>query len=203
MLAQDAPRRAPTFRPLRRSDYPLLRSWLAEPHVARWWSHEVSEAAVDRDFGPSIDGSDPAEIFVVQVGGSDVGLLQRYRFSDNPAGIDELAPLLDVPGAALGIDYFVGEPSLLRRGVGTAMIAAAVEAIWRDHPQAPSIVVPVNASNVASWRALERCGFERVACGPLPPYDPIDNPAHFVYRAERLPPGRRPRSQRPSAGPGA
>ncbi len=181
-----------TFRLLRRHDFPLLRSWLAEPHVARWWNHDVSPAAVERDFGPSIDGSDPAEVFVVQAGGRDVGLIQRYMFSDNPGYIDELAPLLAVPAEALSIDYFIGERSASRRGLGTAMIRAAVAGTWRDHSQAPAIVVPVNAGNVASWRMLERAGFRRIASGPLTPDNPIDGPAHFVYRIERPSPTDEP-----------
>jgi aminoglycoside 6'-N-acetyltransferase len=177
----------PTFRPLSRRDFPLLRAWLAEPHVARWWNHDASAAAVERDFGPSIDGADAAEILIARAQGREVGLLQRCRFADNPEYLEELAPLLAVPGAALSIDYFIGDPAALRRGIGTSMIRAAVAAIRRDHPAAPAIVVPVSAANVASWRVLERAGFRRVASGPLRPDNPVDGPAHFVYTIDLSP----------------
>ena len=111
--------------------------------------------------------------------------MQRYRFADHPSYVEQLAPLLAVPGAALSIDYVVGEPSALRRGLGSAMIAAAVAAIWRDHPAAPSIVVPVSASNEASWRTLERAGFRRVTAGLLEPDNPVDAWDHVVYRIDR------------------
>ena len=65
------------------------------------------------------------------------------------------------------------------------MIGAAAEAIWRDHPNAPSIIVPVGPANVASWRALERAGFALAATGWLAPYNPIDDGNHRVYRIER------------------
>jgi len=174
-----------TFRHLARSDYALLGRWLSEPHVARWWNHDSSPAAIERDFGASIDGDDPADVFIVGHGAKPLGLLQRYRFADNPSYLDDLAPLLTVPGEALSIDYFVGDPSALRRGLGSAMIAAAVAAIWCDHPAAPSVVVPVCVANAASWRALERAGFRRVAAGPLKPDNPIDAWDHFAYRIDR------------------
>ena len=180
------------FRRLARSDFALLGRWLAQPHVARWWNHETSAAAVENDFGAAVDGIDPADIFIAEAGAQPIGLLQRYRFGDNPGYRNDLAALLEVPDDALAIDYFIAEPSVLRQGFGSAMIRAAVAAIWRDYPAAASIVVPVSAANTASWRTLERAGFARVASGPLAPDNPIDPPDHFIYRIERgdaTPPG--------------
>ena len=173
------------FRRLARTDFALLGRWLAQPHVARWWNHDPSAAAVEEDFGAAVDGIDPAEIFIAETGVQPIGLLQRYRFGDHPGYRDDLAAVLEVPDGALSIDYFVGEPSVLRQGFGSAMIGAAVASIWRDCPAAPSIVVPVSAANAASWRTLERAGFTRVARGPLTPDNPIDSPDHFIYRIGR------------------
>jgi aminoglycoside 6'-N-acetyltransferase len=173
------------FRPLARADFALLGSWLARPHVARWWNHESSLQAMEADFGAVIDRLDPADVFIVSRDTQPIGLLQRYRFADNPGYIAELAHLVDAPGAALSIDYLIGEPTLLGRGFGSSMIRAAVDAIWRDHADAPAVIVPVSAANVASWRALERAGFTLVATGWLEPDNPIDNGDHRVYRVER------------------
>lgn len=174
-----------TFRPLTRADFALLGSWLAQPHVARWWNHESSPTAMEADFGAVIDRLDPADVFIVSHGSQPIGLLQRYTFADNPGYIIDLAGLIDAPGAALSIDYLIGEPELLGRGLGSEMIRAAVDAVWRDHPAAPSIIVPVSTANVASWRALERAGFTLAATGWLEPDNPIDDGDHRVYRIER------------------
>jgi len=40
-----------SFRRLTRDDFPVLAGWLAEPHVARWWNHDVDAEALERDFG--------------------------------------------------------------------------------------------------------------------------------------------------------
>jgi len=174
-----------TLRRLARADFALLRGWLARPHVARWWNHDPSAQAVEADFGAAADGADPTQLFVVLDGGRPVGLLQRYAFADNPDYAAELARLVALPRDALGIDYLLGEPDALGRGLGTSMLRAAAAQTWRDCPSASAVVVAVNAANRASWRALERAGFERVAEGPLEPDNPIDSRAHYVYRIER------------------
>jgi aminoglycoside 6'-N-acetyltransferase len=174
-----------TFRPLTRADLPLLRRWLAEPLVARWWAHDPSPEAVEVDFGPVLDGSDPTEVELACADGCPYGLLQRYTFADNPQYAEELAPVYPVPEGALSIDYLVGEPAMRGRGVGGVTIAAFVAQGWARYPAARDVVVPVASGNVASWRALERAGFTRVAEGPLEPDNPVDPPDHVVYRIGR------------------
>jgi aminoglycoside 6'-N-acetyltransferase len=182
-----------SFAPLRRADFGRLRTWLQEPLVARWWNHETSPAAIERDFGPSLDGADPAELFVVAADGQPIGLIQRYAIEPEPAYAGALRALgVDVAGA-LSIDYLIGEPAQRHRGVGSAMIAAFVAATWPARPDATRIVVPVALGNRPSWRALERAGFERVAEGALEPDNPIDPTDHVVYAisapTRRTPPG--------------
>jgi aminoglycoside 6'-N-acetyltransferase len=156
-----------------------------QAHVARWWNHGTSAQAVEADFGATVDGADPTDIFIVIAAGRAIGLVQRYVFADNPEYIAELAALVVAPSEALSIDYLIGEPSALGLGLGAQMIRASVAAVWRDHPCAPAVIVPVNAANTASWRALERAGFRRVAEGRLQPDNPIDDWHHFVYRVDR------------------
>jgi aminoglycoside 6'-N-acetyltransferase len=56
-----------------------LARWLAEPHVHRWWTHEFSPEALERDFGDVIDGEEPAEDYDATLDGFDVGLIQYCR----------------------------------------------------------------------------------------------------------------------------
>ena len=174
-----------TFRPLRRSDFPLLATWLGEPLVARWWNHDSSADAVERDFGPGVDGRDATELFLALVDDRPFGLVQRYAIGSYPKYVEELAPVCEVPEGALSIDYLIGEPAARGRGLGTAMIADLVALSWTACPQAHQVIVPVAAGNRASWRALERAGFRRVAEGELEPDNPKDPRAHYVYRIDR------------------
>jgi aminoglycoside 6'-N-acetyltransferase len=159
----------------------MLADWLREPLVRRWWNHETSAAAVVRDFGPSVDGEDPAEYFVALDGAEPYGLMKRYPFGPYPEYIGELAPVRPVDPRALSIDYLIGDPHRRGRGFATAMISVLVSDAWDAYPDAPEVVVPVAAGNRASWRALERAGFSRVASGPLEPDNPIDPPEHLIY----------------------
>ena len=174
-----------TFRRVTRADFPLLASWLAEPHVSRWWNHEFTPEAVERDFGASVDGDEPNEDHVALLDSRPIGLVQYSRYVDYPEYLEELAPLVDVPEHAVTIDYLIGDPTLTGRGVGTAMIATFTERIWRTNAQASCIIVPVCSANEASWRALLHAGFRIVARGELEPDNSIDDPSHEILRLDR------------------
>jgi aminoglycoside 6'-N-acetyltransferase len=173
------------LRPLRRADFPLLCRWLAEPLVARWWCDDPAPAAVERQYGPSVDGSDPTAVYLGVHDGMPFGLVQVYAFAGEPDFLAELSTLCPVPPGALSIDYLIGEPSARGRGLGAALIAAAVARGFADHPDARDVLVPVARGNEASWRALRRAGASWYAQGPLIPDNPIDPPDHVVHRFTR------------------
>jgi aminoglycoside 6'-N-acetyltransferase len=174
-----------TFRPLTRADFPLLRTWLEEPLVKRWWNHRTTDAALEEDFGGAIDGDEAAEFFVAMAGGRPFGLIQRYPVAAYAEYLEELAPVCVVGPGAISVDYLIGEPEMRGRGAGAAMIAAFVAESWARYPGASQVLVPVAAGNTASWRALERAGFVRVAEGELEPDNPVDPPDHVIYALER------------------
>ncbi|MFG2502087.1 GNAT family N-acetyltransferase [Streptomyces sp. NPDC048441] len=174
-----------SWRRLDEADFPLLRRWLEQPHVARWWNHETSPEAVARDFGPAARGEEPSQDLLILLDGEPFGLVQRCRFADYPEDGAELAGQYDIPDGAISIDYLIGEPERTARGLGTRMIRAIVQATWADHPEATSVLVPVHVGNAASWRALEKAGLRRVADVSLEPDNPIDDRAHHLYRIDR------------------
>lgn len=178
-----------SWRTLTEQDFPLLGRWLAEPHVARWWHHDSSTAAVARDFGAAARGEEPSDDLLVLLDGRPVGLLQRSRYADYPEHAAELAPIIEVPAEAVCLDYLIGDPQLVGTGLGTRLIRSIVEATWDDYPDAPSIVVPVSAANRGSWRALEKAGLRRVAEVEMTPDNPLDDRDHYVYEAVRPPAG--------------
>lgn len=176
-----------TWRPVTSADFPLLAAWLAQPYVERWWHHETTAEAIERDFGPTARGEEPAEDWLALLDGRPFGLAQRCRVVDYAEDLAGFAPLVPVPDDALTIDYFIGDPTLVGRGVGTGMIRSFVEKAWRDRPAAGQILVAVVAANVASWRALEKAGLRRVAEGEMEPDNPLDGDSalHYVYRTDR------------------
>lgn len=173
------------FRRVTRADFALLARWLATPPVARWWHHEWTPAAVERDFGPSVDGLEPNEDWLALLEGRPVGLVQRSRVVDYEENLRDFSSLVEVPEGALTIDYLLGDPATYGKGLGAAMIDAFVAHSFDELSDAPSVLVAVVADNIASWRALERAGFRRIAEGDLEPDNPVDDPLHFVLRRDR------------------
>jgi aminoglycoside 6'-N-acetyltransferase len=169
------------FTPIRRADFPLLCRWLSSPHVARWWDDDPSLDAIENDYGGCVDGTEPCEVFIASCEGAAVGLVQRYRLGAYPEYVAEMAAIVDVNADATAIDYLVGPARSLGQGIGTAMIAAFVARTWKDDPATPAVIVPVHVDNRASWRALERAGFTRIAEGELKPDNPIDSRSHYIY----------------------
>ncbi|RDB47285.1 GNAT family N-acetyltransferase, partial [Tsukamurella tyrosinosolvens] len=106
-----------------------------EPHNRRWWHHETSPEAIERDFGPSVDGEEPSLDFLGLDGaGVPFGLIQRQRwidYADEPETTG-VASLVHLGPADYGIDYLIGSPSATGQGLGTAMIAAMCEVIFTE-----------------------------------------------------------------------
>ena len=162
----------------------MLAEWLREPQVARWWNHETTLEAVERDFGASTRGEEPGEDLLVLLDGANrpAAALGDLRL---PRGSHGIPAVIEVPVGAVELDYFIADPALRGRGLKSRMIAAAVEDTWNSYSDAPAVLVAVVAANVASWRALEKAGLKRVAEGPMSPDNPIDDALHYIYRVDR------------------
>jgi aminoglycoside 6'-N-acetyltransferase len=200
------------FRPLDRSDLPLLAEWLGRPHVARWWREPSDLAAVEATYGPLIDGSDPTEGFIATYQGQGQGkrrgqplaFLQRYRLDDDPEWQRVIAVALAESGGGggggggggdsanddpirggVGIDYLIGEQTMTGRGLGRRMIDAFVDLTWDRYPDITAVVVAVDQRNEASWRALEGAAFLRTWAGMLDSDDPSDQGPHYIYVRRR------------------
>ena len=175
------------FVPLRPQDLALLTTWLARPHVARWWREPFESEAVTLRYGPLADGSDPTEAFIVHTMSRPIGYVQRYLIEDNP---DWLAFLRAARGDAggIGIDYLIGDEDLVGKGVGRRMISQFARACWNRYPSADQITVAIQQENVASWKAIEASGFRRVWSGDIESSDPSDRGPSFIYVNERSDP---------------
>jgi aminoglycoside 6'-N-acetyltransferase len=61
-----------------------------------------------------------------------VGWCQRYRWADYPAD----AEALGTRDGEIGIDYAIGDPAHVGRGVGTMLIATLITELRPRHPGA-------------------------------------------------------------------
>jgi RimJ/RimL family protein N-acetyltransferase len=163
-----------SFRPLRRSDFPLLVEWFAQEHIARWWNEPATLESVAAKYGRPIDGLEPTSMWIIEVDGQAAGLAQSYRNADYP----QHDAAIGVPDAA-GIDYLLSKP-YVGRGIGTIAVRELGTHVLRLYPDAACVVATPAQANEASWRALERAGFERRGeC------QPPDEPPAFAYVLHR------------------
>lgn len=176
---------AVAVRRLGREDLPLVCGWLAEPHVARWWRDPSDPDSVAATYLPAIEGSDPTEIFVIEVAGRPAGLIQRYLTADDPAWERALTATGAAGGVTAGIDYLIGDPGLTGRGYGTAAIALFTTMTFGRYPGAEAVVAVPQQANVASCRALERAGYQRWWEGMLDSDDPSDMGPAALYGIRR------------------
>jgi RimJ/RimL family protein N-acetyltransferase len=80
-----------------------------------------------------------------------------------------------------GIDYSIGEPAAIGRGLGSQLIAVLLDEVPLKRPDSEFIVAP-DARNLASRRVLEHNGFLLIEVGPIagePTHDPM-----AIYRRD-------------------
>ncbi|MEO8090349.1 MAG: GNAT family N-acetyltransferase [Gemmatimonadales bacterium] len=143
-----------TFRPLGGADLPMLREWLARPHVAEWWSPTPSLGKVEQEFKPLISGESTTRAYLVLGDGAPIGYIQSYVAKDSGGG---WWPSEQDPGVR-GIDQFLAHPEQLGRGVGTAMVRAFVQRLFAD-PDVTRIQTDPSPSNPRAIRCYEKAGF--------------------------------------------
>jgi len=144
----------------------LMFDWLRRPHVAEWWDDppRLNEIVVEYVVAPKVAP------YIVHLDGRPIGFIQSYVAAT--AG-DGWWPDITDPGV-VGIDQFIGEPDLLGKGIGTAMVRAFIERLFAD-PGVTMIQVDPSPDNARAIRCYEKAGFH--ARGVV---DTPDGPALYM-----------------------
>jgi aminoglycoside 6'-N-acetyltransferase len=153
------------FHPMTSADLPLVRRWLALPHVVEWWGDPDEQYAL-----VSGDLDEPAmDQYIVSMAGHPFGYLQCYDLTAWNSGFGTH------PKGTRGIDLFIGEPDMIERGHGSALVQAFADD--RLENGAPRIVTDPDPANHRAIRAYEKAGFERGRMVDTP-----DGPALLMVR---------------------
>jgi aminoglycoside 6'-N-acetyltransferase len=153
------------FRAMTADDLPMIKGWLAEPHVREWWGDPAEQYAL-----VSSDLDEPAmDQYIVSADGRDFGYLQCYDLTAWNSGFGEQ------PKGTRGIDLFIGEAGMIERGHGSAMIRAFVDERLRSG--APRIVTDPDPRNLRALSAYESAGFACVGMVGTP-----DGPSLLMVR---------------------
>jgi aminoglycoside 6'-N-acetyltransferase len=153
-----------SLRPMTEADLPVVEAWLGLPHVARWWTPDTTAEAEVARYRERVrqDNTPATHMLMVTLDSMPVGWCQWYRWADYPAD----AEAIGARDGEIGIDYAIGDPAQVGRGVGTTLIATLTTEIRRRHPGAGILTAPA-AANMASRRVLEKNGFHLVAVRPV------------------------------------
>lgn len=131
---------------------------MLRPHVRRWYDDTPASRYPDdsiAEYREAIRGEDPTDEFVIALDGRPIGTIQSYRIDDHPEYAAQVA--LGRPG--FGIDLFVGEPDLIGRGHGPALIRAFLRDVAFPRYGLELCVIGPARSNVSAIRAYEKAGF--------------------------------------------
>jgi len=147
------------FPALTEADLPLVRRWLLEAHVSRWWADPprdtYPEDELDKYRQRVRDEGDPTEIFFIRHRGRPIGFIQSYRIDDYDEYGQALA--LEVPSA--GIDLFIGEPAEIGKGHGARLIRAFLRDVVFARYDVAECVIGPSVKNTSAIRAYEKAGF--------------------------------------------
>jgi aminoglycoside 6'-N-acetyltransferase len=141
--------RSYAFRAMTADDLPMIKRWLAAPHVTEWWGDPAEQYALVRG-----DLDEPAmDQYIVSVDGRAFGYLQCYDLTAWNSGFGKQ------PNGTRGIDLFIGEADMIEQGHGAALIRAFVDERLRSG--VPRVVTDPDPDNVRALRAYEHAGFKR------------------------------------------
>jgi aminoglycoside 6'-N-acetyltransferase len=153
------------FRPMTTADLPLIQRWLTLPHVREWWGDPDQQYAL-----VSGDLNEPAmDQYIVSVADSPLSYLQCYDPTEWNSGFGTQ------PLGTRGIDLFIGEPMMIERGHGSALLRSFTDDRLRKG--APRMVTDPDPVNGRAIRAYQKAGFEKDRMVETP-----DGPALLMVR---------------------
>jgi len=143
------------LRPMTRGDLPIVAGWLRQDHVRRWWGNDgATDEQVAARYGPRVDGTTPTRMWVVDLNGHSIGFVQDYRIRDYP----DVALLTPGPDA-IGLDYVIGVPAWVGRGLGARILWTWMVRARDRFPDATAYFAAPDHANAASLRILGKAGF--------------------------------------------
>ncbi|MBW4655983.1 MAG: acetyltransferase [Kaiparowitsia implicata GSE-PSE-MK54-09C] len=138
-----------SLRPASPADAALLRGWEKQPHIIASHGADDWEWEVELPRAPTW-----REQLITELEGRPIGFIQII----DPAQEDSHY-WGEVPANLRAIDIWIGEPTELGKGYGTAMMRLALACCFAD-PQVTAVLIDPLDSNIRAHRFYERLGFK-------------------------------------------
>jgi len=136
-----------SFRPLERTDLPVLAVWLRQDHVStRWRDSSADLLSLEDKYGPRIDRRHPIRVYVVEADAVAVGLIQgcpgsEYAWWPSELGLER----------SVVVDGLTGDPAYLARGLAPLVLRAFVDVCRADFPGAVAVQA---GGRVRAWEGV-------------------------------------------------
>jgi RimJ/RimL family protein N-acetyltransferase len=141
------------FLALQEPHIPLLFKWLKEPHVAEFWQ-ETEDIGEFREKFLNKLPERGVSAFVILVDSKPIGYIQYYEACKVGGGWWP-----DAIAGTFGIDQFIGDRSMIGKGLGTRVIRQFVEKLFTES-NVIEIITDPEPNNKRAIRAYENVGFK-------------------------------------------
>ena len=136
------------FREATASDLTMLARWLETPEVVRWWGEPGEQLALlTEDLNVAA-----MQQWIVSLNGRAFAYAQAYDVHVWPQ-----SHFAQLPPGSRGIDVFIGEPEMIGKGHGAALVRQLAQMLCAQG--APLVVVDPEAANQRARRAYTNAGF--------------------------------------------
>jgi aminoglycoside 6'-N-acetyltransferase len=136
------------FRAVEADDLPMLGGWLKQPHLVEWWG-DPAEAVAEIEAAMDDVATEP---LIVELNDQPIAYLQSYD-----PHLEDDHPYKDQPMGTLGIDVSIGDPDMIGKGHGSAIIREFTDMLFAEG--APRVVIDPDPANARAIRAYEKAGF--------------------------------------------
>ena len=149
------------FDPVQRADFPLLRHWLAAPHMqGHWGDPETEMNLISGDFDNEV-----IDMWIVSLD-APFAYVQDY-----PAHHWPMPHYADFPKGTRAIDTFVGAPAYLNKGHAARYMRQHAEALLAKGY--PAVVIDPSPDNSYAVKAYKNAGFTGNKVLPCEDGDPV------------------------------
>lgn len=164
-----------TFRGAGPDDGPTLLAWLDEPHVREFW--DPSDAG-RRNMLAYLDGT--KDTFDYWIGDIDGEPFCQVMTTDARDGEPRhLTPHIAPHGETWTVDFMIGDPAHVGRGLAAPTLAAFAGFAKSVEPRLASLLIDPMATNTRAIHVYEKAGYQKVS-EFVPPRGPFAGKRHIL-----------------------
>lgn len=144
------------------ADYERIVEWRNRPHVREWWDPDDPPLTLDGAIAELRQRTEPGDATIaciIAVDGTPAGYLQFYPWAEEHEYLAEVG--ITIPAGAWGLDIFIGEGSLVDRGIGSRAVRLISDHLFTEHG-ATAVALATEAGNLRAQAAYVRAGMRVV-----------------------------------------